>query len=241
VRANSDAYREEAADLGLTLGQLDRDGAILEGIDRVYKGSRTDLLAKAALGSGALLTALSAPSDAMAASDDVGILNFDLNFERLQSTFYTEAQRIGTVNTMPSRMQLWARTLGAHELAHVRILKTVLGPKAGKTPSFDFRGITDDADKFVKTAVAMEDLTVALLAGQAPRFSNRKLTAAVFSLLTVEARHAAWARRIRGYLPVAASFDQPKPLSDVRRTVDQTHFIASRPRTTSRKSPRFTG
>ncbi len=238
---DSRGYREEGGECGLTLGELDRDGAILEGIDRVYKGSRTDLLAKAALGSAVLLGALSMPPEGEAAVDELDILNFDLNFERLQSTFYTETERIGTIRQMPARMQLWSRTLGAHELAHVRILKTVLGPKAVKRPSFDFHGITDDPEKFVKTAVAMEDLTVALLAGQAPRFTNRKLTAAVFSLLTVEARHAAWARRIRGYLPVAAPFDQPKPLPQVKQIVANTRFIAARPRTTSRRSPRFTG
>jgi rubrerythrin len=238
---DSQEYREEGNDSGLTLGELDRDGAILEGIDRVYKGSRTDLLAKAALGSGVLLAALSTPPEAEAAANELDMLNFDLNFERLQSTFYTETERIGTIRQMPSRMQLWSRTLGAHELAHVRILKTVLGPKAVKRPTFNFRGVTDDPEKFVRTAVAMEDLTVALLAGQAPRFTNRQLTAAVFSLLTVEARHAAWARRIRGYLPVATAFDQPKPLSEVRRIVANTRFIAARPRTTARRSPRFTG
>jgi hypothetical protein len=87
----------------------------------------------------------------------------------------------------------------------------------------------------------MEDLTVALLSGQAPRFHNRELTAAVFSLLTTEARHAAWARRISGAVPVVSAFDQPKTLREVNDFVFRTRFLASQPLTLSRRTPRFTG
>jgi hypothetical protein len=225
----------------IRLQELDHDGAILGGIDGLYGSSRAEFLAKAAFGSAALLTALAMPPGASAKSDPTEILNFDLVFEYLQSSFYTEADKVGTVKSMNSESELWARTLGAHERAHVRILKSVLGSKAAKKPSFNFGGVTDDPDSFVKTAVAMEDLTVALLAGQAPRFDSRELTAAVFSLLTVEARHAAWARRIRGYIPVAAAFDRPKSISEVGRVVAATHFVQRRPQTATRKRPRFTG
>ena len=178
----------------------------------------------------------------MGKSDPTPILNFDLVFEYLQATFYTEAEEVGTIKAMNAEREVWARTLGAHERAHVKILKKVLGSKAARKPSFNFGGLTEDPDSFVKTAVAMEDLTVALLAGQAPRFDSRDLTAAVFSLLTVEARHAAWARRIRGFVPVAAAFDRPKSLSEVGRAVAATKFVQRRPRMTSRKHPpRFTG
>ena len=142
---------------------------------------------------------------------------------------------------MGAERETWARTLGAHERAHVTILKDVLGRKAVARPFFDYRGVTEDGDDFTRTAVAMEDLTVALLAGQAPRVSDRSLRAAFFSLLTVEARHAAWARRITGFRPVAAAFDEPKTLAAVDRVVRSTHFLVSRPSRESRRSPRFTG
>jgi hypothetical protein len=108
-------------------------------------------------------------------------------------------------------------------------------------PFFNFRGVTESEAAFTRTAVAMEDLTVALLAGQAPHFRNPQLVAAAFSLLTTEARHAAWARRIAGFLPVANAFDEPKTIGEVDRVVRSTRFIASRPRTRGRGSPRFTG
>jgi hypothetical protein len=229
----------------LTLEELDRDGALLEGIADVYGSSRADFLRGAAFAGTALLVGLADAPPAAAASPspkrDVEILQFGLVFEYLQSTFYTQAVRDGTVARMKPEKRRWAHVLGAHELAHVAILREVLGKKARKKPFFNFRGITESESAFTRTAVAMEDLTVALLSGQAPRFDNRALTAAVFSLLTTEARHAAWARRLSGVRPVAAAFDEPKTLNEVNRVVQSTRFIAARPRTGRGGQPRYTG
>lgn len=238
----ADVALDAEAGLGFTLADVDRDGAIEEAVSRVYGTSRATFLRTAVFGSGALLAALaSPPAGSAAAKRDTNILNFDLVFEFLQSAFYVGAVDRGAVQRMQPPSQLWAHTLGAHELAHVKILKTVLGKKAVAKPFFDFRGVTERPAAFIKTAVAMEDLTVALLAGQAPRFHDRSLSAAVFSLLTVEARHAAWARHIAGFTPVAAALDQPKSLREVGRVVRSTRFIASRPRTRGKRAPRFTG
>jgi hypothetical protein len=229
--------------LGLTLDAVDADGAIAEALDGLYGSTRASFLRGAALGSAALAAGLAAPAaEGATARGDGHILNYDLVFEYLQSTFYLSAVRVGTVGRMGRPKQLWAHTLGAHELAHVRILKSVLGRSAVAKPFFNFHGVTEDEAAFTRTAVAMEDLTVALLAGQAARFHNRALTAAVFSLLTVEARHAAWARHIAGYVPVAQAFDRPKTLAEVDDVVRGTRFLASAPRTRSKKRrPGFTG
>src|SRR6185437_13093569 len=117
---------------------------------------------------------------------DVALLNFDLRFEYLQSSFYSEADRLGTIKRMTHEQRVWAETLGAHERAHVRILRDTLGSAAAKKPFFDFHGVTERPAAFIKTAVAMEDLTVALLSGQTPRLRERRVVAALFSLLTVE-------------------------------------------------------
>jgi hypothetical protein len=228
----------------LTLGQVDRDEALLEAVAALHGDTRADFLRGAALGGGALLAALATPASAPAADaiSDVQILNFGLRFERLQATFYTEADRIGTVGKMDARKQRWAEVLGAHERAHVRIIKKILGRKAGKRPFFDFHGVTETEDSFTRTTVAMEDLTVALLAGVTPQVNDRRLTAALFGLLTTEARHAAWARNIVRTTPAARSFDEPRTLDNVRATVASTRFIVARPRMTRRRrGPRFTG
>jgi hypothetical protein len=227
----------------LTLAELDRDEALHEALATLYGGTRADFLRTAALGGAAMTGVLLArPAAAAAAVTDVEIFNFGLRFEYLQATFYTQAEELGTIDRMPARKQAWARVLGAHERAHVKILKSVLGAKAARKPFFDFRGATETDDGFTRTAVAMEDLTVALLGGVAPRIRDRGLTAALFGLLTVEARHAAWARNIVGATPAAAAFDEPRSLAAVGEVVDNTRFVVQRPRTAMRRrSPRMTG
>ena len=234
-----------SAEADFTLEQVDRDGALLEAVAAIAGATRAELLRGAALGGAALLAAVAEPEGALAAgrgrARDTAILNYGLGFEYMQAGFYTEAEALGTIRGMSAERRLWARTLGAHERAHVRILRQVLGKRAVKKPFFDYRGVTENPVDFTRTAVAMEDLTVALLGGQAPRMSDRNLRAAFFSLLTVEARHAAWARRIVGVVPVAAALDQPKSLAEVDRFVRSTRFIVHRPQTGGRRRPRFTG
>jgi Ferritin-like domain len=229
----------------LTLEELDRDGVLQEGVANLYGDSRADFLRKSVIGSAALLAALAVPPALGARRsklNDLKIFQFALNFEYLQASFYTEAERAGTVGSMAEPKALWAKTLGAHERAHVKIIKEVLGDAASKKPFFNFRGNTESESKFTRTAVAMEDLTTALLTGVTPALSSRGLVAAAFSLLTVEARHAAWARHLAGVLPVAAPFDRSKPVSEVDRIVASTRFINTlTPKMTARSKPKFVG
>jgi hypothetical protein len=226
----------------LTLGAVDRDEALTEAIARLCGPTRAELLRGVALGGAALLATLVLPaSRASAAVTDVDILNFGLRFERLQATFYTQADEMGTIRRMSAEKRRWAETLGAHERAHVKIIATVLGPKAGPSPSFDFGNATETDAAFTRTAVAMEDLTVALLTGVTPRLRDRRITAALFGLLTVEARHAAWARHIVGTMPAPAAFDRPRTLHSVRGAVTRTHFVVGAPKMEAHGAPRFTG
>jgi hypothetical protein len=225
----------------LTLQSVDRDEALLEAIAELYGTTRAGFLRTAALGGTAMLSTLLAPPEASAKLTDVTILNFGLRFERLQATFYTQAEQLGTIADMSERKQRWARTLGAHERAHVRIIKKVLGPKAGPRPSFDFGEDNETDAAFTRTAVAMEDLTVALLTGIIPQIQDRGLTAALLGLLTVEARHAAWARNIVGATPAPVAFDEPGTLESVNGALARTRFIVKRPRMTAKRRPGFTG
>ena len=225
----------------LTLEDVDRDEALTEAIAGLCGSTRAGFLRGAALGGAAMLTALATPSEAAAAITDVDILNFGLRFERLQATFYTQAHEMGTIAKMAAAKKDWAETLGAHERAHVRIIKSVLGSKANARPFFDYGDATETDAAFTKTAVAMEDLTVALLTGVTPKVKNRKLTAALFGLLTVEARHAAWARHIIGSTPAPTAFDRSRTLHSVSGTIARTRFIRTKPRTSGTNKPGFTG
>lgn len=228
--------------LALTLAEMDVDGALRETAAAAFPTSRGSFL-RAAVGGAVGLGALAVPGVAQAlptnTARDVAILRFDLVLEYLQSSLYTEAERLGALTP---KTLAWARVVGAHERAHVQAIKNLLGRQAVPSPAFDFRGVTQSEQPFIKTAVAFEELTAALLKWQAARLDSREVVAAVATLHTVETRHAAWIRRIIGQRPATAAFDQPASQSRMARLIASTHFVASRPRTTrKRKSPRFTG
>ncbi len=225
----------------LEFGELDQDGAIAEAVGQVWGDSRADFLRKAVFGSGVLLSGLSAaasPAQAKVGKTDKSILNYALVLEYLQADFYSEAERLKTLKGQTARQ---ARVVGAHERSHVKALRGVLGRDAVKRPSFNFRGVTESPGAFRRTAVAFEDLSVAAYAGQAPRIESKPYLVAALGILSVEARHASWIRRIAGREPAARAFDEPRPKSEVLKLVRATRFVSSGARTTGKRSPRYTG
>jgi len=231
---------ERGAAVDLTLGEVDADGALAEAFAGVGV-TRAELLAGAGVGSAVLLGALAAPARAARGkAQDIQILNFALTLEYVQASFYTETERAGVVEKRPRLAQI-PPLLGAVERAHVRAIKDVLGSAAVKPPFFDFRGVTEDPDAFLRTAVAFEDLAVSAYKGQAPRISSPNLLAAAVAIHSVEARHAAWMRFLVGIRPAASAFDPPTTQEKARRLVASTHFVVSRPRRGSKGRPRYTG
>jgi hypothetical protein len=223
----------------LTLGQLDRDGAIREAVAHVSGDTRATFLGKAVVGGAALLGALTAPGLAGAtAPSDVAILNYALTLEYLQAAFYTEAESLGAIR---GKLRQIPRQLGAVERAHVAAIRAALGQAAVKRPAFDFRGVTEDETKFLKTAVAFEDLAAAAYKAQAARIKSAALLAAAISIHSVEARHAAWMRFLAGVTPAASAFDEGKPISEVKAIVASTHFVVAHPKMASRTNPKYKG
>lgn len=194
------------------------------------------------LTAGTALGILGGAAVASASSDDDKqddpILNYVLGLEYLQAAFYTEAERLGALHGSLARQ---AHVVGAHERAHVAALRKVLGPAAMKLPMFDFHGVTEDQGAFLRTAVAFEDLSVAAYKYEAPRIRSPEYLMAAISITSVEARHAAWIRRLAGVLPAGTAFDQPLPAKPVNAIVASTHFVVARPRMTGHVAPKFTG
>lgn len=225
----------------LTLADLDCDGALEEAAASFLPSSRREFFRRGILSGGALVGILTLPEDAGAAlaktKRDIAIVNFDVVLEYLQSALYVEAQRLGALS--PKTLE-WARVVGAHELAHVEALKRMVDRPPAR-PSFNFRGVTEREASFVKTAVAFEDLTAAILKWQALRLHSTQIVAAAATLHTVETRHAAWIRRIVGRRPVTSAFDEPADQQRMVRLISSTDFITSRPRTSGRRRPPYTG
>ena len=220
----------------LELRELDPDGAIAEALERLHGTTRAQLLRRAVLGSAALLAAAATPAAmAQGGDSDADILNFALSLEYVQDSFYGETERIGALT---GDLATQARVVAGHERAHVEALRKTLGAQAVKRPRFDFRGATEDAEKFRRTAVAFEDLAVAAYKGQAPLISRQAYLASALGIHAVEARHAAWIRRLAGIQPAADAFDEPRSKSSTLAIVERTHFTVSME---SAQRPRFIG
>jgi hypothetical protein len=222
---------------------VDVDGALAETADQVLpRSTRRRLLRDGIVAGAAVVTGLAGAQLARGgiakAKRDISILRFDLVLEYLQSSLYTEAERIGALK--PDTLA-WARVVGAHERAHAAAIKRLLGSKAVKSPSFDFRGVTENESAFIKTAVAFEELTAAILKWQAVRLESREILAAAVSLHSVETRHAAWIRHILGVKPVHKAFDDAAPQREMAQLIRSTRFIVAPPKTTRRRRPTFTG
>ena len=104
-----------------------------------------------------------------------------------------------------------------------------------------FSGVTQDPHAFRSTAVAFEDLAVEAYKYQLPHLSSPAYLAAAVSIHSVEARHAAWIRRLAGVLPAATPFDHSLAPDKVDKLVASTHFIVARPRMKADAAPKFTG
>ena len=221
-------------DDALTVGDIDRDGALQETAERAGV-TRAGALRTALLGSGALIggSALlgALPSSALAGSTratagDVDILNFALTLEYLEAAFYAEAVKGGKLSGEAVK---FAKAVAHDEDAHVKFLKGALGSKAVKTPKFDFKGTTGAQATFLKTAMALEDTGVSAYAGAAPMIADKKTLSAALSVHSVEARHAAWVRDILGKgsnpLPAPAPFDPARSKAQVLKIVTGTGFI----------------
>jgi Ferritin-like domain len=221
----------------INLEAIDVDGAVREAAAEVAGDTRLGFLRKgaiaggAALGGGAILSAL-VPASALAAgrppssfgSGDVGILNYALTLEYLESSFYNEATSQGQI-TNPALRQ-FLRTVTRDENAHVKFLKAALGSHAIKKPKFDFQGIPGDETKFAATAYVLENTGVHAYLGQAANIKAAKVLLAAASIVTVEARHSG---AIGLYLGKAIApngpFDTGLTAEKVLAAVKKTGFI----------------
>jgi hypothetical protein len=222
-----------------SLHRLDADGALAEAAEPLGGVSRAGFIG-AGLGASLALLGLGATEAGarQASAGDLEILNYALTLEYLQAAYYTEAERMGALR---GRTERAAQVVGAVERAHVKAFNDLLGKKAVKRPAFDFQGVTEKPQAFLKTAVAFEDLAVAAYKGQATRLQADSALAAAVAIHSVEARHAAWMRYLFGANPARSAFDEPSSKREVTQIVRSTNFITGAPATKGRRAPRFTG
>jgi rubrerythrin len=131
------------------------------------------------------------------------VLNFALTLEYLEDEFYRTA--LASDKLIPSDTRATFELIGKHEAAHVEVLKAALGEHAVKKPTFDFTAKGAFADvfsnykTFLAVSQAFEDTGVRAYKGQAGNLkSSEEVLTVALQIHSVEARHAAAVRLIRG-------------------------------------------
>jgi hypothetical protein len=164
------------------------------------------------------LVASSAPSP----STDVEICNFFLVLERLQFTFYEEANASGALT---GELEEFSATVVEHERQHVEFLEDMLGSKADAAPSFDVGDAARNPSRFGRAALMLEEATAAAYIGQGPNMTTGKILSAA-RVASVEARHAAWIRDVLGMDPAPRPADQARSEKQVISSLRDAGFIA---------------
>jgi Ferritin-like domain len=152
---------------------------------------------------------------------DVEILNYALVLEELTAAFYGRAISGGALK---GELAEFAAVAAAHEREHVKAIRQALGNKAKRTPRFAFGNAVTRPDRFARTALALEELAVSAYNGQVANVSKPVLQAAA-GIVSVDARHAAWIRAIRGRPPASQATDVAKTRKQVLQEVDRTGFV----------------
>jgi hypothetical protein len=191
----------------------DIDKVDAEANDRL-KQSRRKLLKNtmkaAAVGTPALL-ATSMNKAFAQSSVIVEVLNFALTLEYLERDFY----RIGlnTPGLIPMADREAIITITKHEAQHVDFLNSALGSAAIPRPArYDFTAggafptVFSNYQTFLAVANALEDTGVRAYKGQVGNLmSNKDVLTAALRIHSVEARHVAGIRRLRGIDSVYSS------------------------------------
>lgn len=202
------AVDEAGSSSGLTRGQAIAGSVAAGGA----------LAAAGILAGGLPRLAVSKPSR----EQDARVLEWLLQVEYLQAGFYTEVERRGALR---GELREFAVLVGEQERAHVNALERALGGNSSpKRPELDFGDATTDPDRFIPTAVELEEIAVAAFNGQVPNLTRPRVMTAM-KIVSVEARHVGWARDLAGRNPAPQPADEPATQEQTRAAMDATGFI----------------
>jgi rubrerythrin len=190
-----------------------KKGAVwVAGLTTGWQCTRAGLLRRVSVGLGAV-SAAGAGAAALASAQGPGslpagdrrILRFALQLERLQAAFYAEAIRGGKLT---GEIRQFAETVGREEQAHQRYLEKALGGTTASSQRYHFGDAAHSNRTFIVAAAKLEDTGLAGYNGQAANLSRTSLRS-VARVISVEARHAAWARDLAGQQPAPHATDAP--------------------------------
>jgi len=164
-------------------------------------------------------TASSASATTTASSTgDLGILNYALTLEYLETSFYEKVVASGLFSGSVGAL---IKSFGGQEKTHVEALKGAV-EKLGGTPAANPNGkfpITS-ATQVAQLAYTVENLGAAAYLGQAGNIQSPEILATALAIHTVEARHAATlGTLVKKSLTPDGAFAKPADMSTVLAAV----------------------
>src|SRR5271168_2824402 len=163
-------------------------------------------------------TATTATTASSANTTDIGILNYALTLEYLETEFYA---KVIAAKLFSGSVGSLIKTFGAQEATHVAALTAAI-KSLGGTPVAKVEGkfpITTAAAT-AELAYTVENLGAAAYLGQAPLIQSKQVLAAALAIHTVEARHAASiGTLVKKSITPDGGFAKPEDMSEVLAAV----------------------
>ena len=160
--------------------------------------------------------AASAPSS----TGDLGILNFALTLEYLESYFYTTVAKTAGLTGEAKKL---ATLIAGHEAAHVAALSAAIKGAGGTpvtSPKFGFPASTKTQKGFLAFASVLENTGVSAYNGQGPNLMSKAILSTAGQIVQVEARHAAAINYMIGLSPTPdGGFDKALTKAAVLKAV----------------------
>ena len=150
---------------------------------------------------------------------DIGILNYALTLEYLESEFYQKGLDANILGDDGK----YVTPIAAHEAAHVAALTATIN-KLGATPvakpTFVFPPTTfTDKATFLTTAVTFEETGVKAYHGQVTLIKDAAILGAAASIAGVESRHAAVLNYLAQTPPVPNAIEQHATMDEILAAV----------------------
>jgi cell division septation protein DedD len=151
-------------------------------------------------------------------TNDIGILNYALTLEYLETAFYAKVIEAKLFSGAAGAL---LKTFGAQEAQHVAALKaavTSLGGTPVAKPESKFPITTAAAT--AELAYTVENLGASAYLGQAPLIQSKQVLASALAIHTIEARHAASiGTLVKKSVTPDGGFAKPADMSEVLAAV----------------------
>ena len=148
---------------------------------------------------------------------DLGIANYALTLEYLETQFYDDAAKSGMLE---GKILETAKLFGSEEQEHVDALIALIKKAGGKPADRPKAKFPLDSEKSIlDLAATVENLGANAYLGQAGKIQDKEILAAALSIHSVEARHAAVLNLATKAAPASGAFAKPATAADVLKSV----------------------